>query len=391
MELTPAPQNRHSLGWYWFQFRLVSAFVFFGSLCLFFLSVWPIALLVFRSPLKRKAHARAWIRFGFRSLLRYLDLTRVASVSFHDKRTDKTAPVRLIVANHVTLLDVVILVAQYPWALSLAKKSMTTHPLLRTIIGNAGFISIDRESADRRMEAFGQITAAIKNGETAIVFPEGTRTKSGILGEFNKGAFKALMMTETNLTPIVIGVSESFLSRGSIFNNSGKKVIYRLTVFDNITTPVPEIPKPRHLAEFRSGVWDFFVRHLNRQYAFPWQRMSNSFLHHDMSIEFTSETAEKTVATCVVNESYPHYRGHFVGFPILPAVSQIDLARVVMGEAKQREFRVRRVRRAKFIAPIFPGERLCLELLWNASAPEVEWRLKGGKSEFSRGILSYEP
>jgi 1-acyl-sn-glycerol-3-phosphate acyltransferase len=330
------------------------------------------------------------MRFGFQSLITYLRLTQLATVRFFDERTDKEAPVRLIVANHVTLLDVVILVAHYPLAFSLVKQSMTEHPLLRTIIGTSGFVAIDSNDTGSRASAFNKFAAAIRTGRTAIVFPEGTRTKTGRLGEFNKGAFKALMMTETNLTPIVISVSEPFLGGGSIFNNSGRKIEYRLTIFDNITTPVPEVPKRRDLTDFQTGTWNFFATRLNRQFAFPWNRMSNSFLHNGMSMEFSSETERETTVTFNLGRDYLHYRGHFETLPVLPAVSQIDLVRAVTSEVRQKRISVKQVRRAKFVGLVQPDQTLCLHLKWNPAASEVEWNLKGATSEFSRGILAYE-
>jgi 1-acyl-sn-glycerol-3-phosphate acyltransferase len=390
MTAVPLHNHRHTLSWYWFQARLVGAFAFFGLLCLFFLATWTCSGIFFRSNTRRKTYSRAWVRFGFRSLLVYLESTRLIKITFSDERTDKDAPVRLIVANHVSFIDVVILVAKYPWAFSLVKKSMANHPLLHTIITNSGFIPIDPQNPEARMDAFNRITEAIKAGETGIIFPEGTRTTTGQLGEFNKGAFKALMMTSTDLTPIVISISTPFLGKSSIFENCGRKVDYRLTIFDNIKTPVPDIPKPRDLAEFRVGAWNFFANRLNRQYASEWLRMKNTLVHNGMVIEIQEETAQHLRAQCLVEERYPHFRGHFDTFPILPAVSQIDLVRSVTAAILKRDIRVKRVRRSKFLGPIRPGERvnIAVKLLENTS--DVEWSLKGVNSEFSRGILSYE-
>jgi 1-acyl-sn-glycerol-3-phosphate acyltransferase len=390
MTANPASSHPRTLRWYWYQARLAGAFGFFGLLCLFFLTTWPFTCLFFRSKPRRKTYVRAWIRLGFRSLLTYLEGTRLIKITFSDERTDKEAPIRLIVANHVSFIDVVILVSKYPMAVSLVKKSMANHPLLHTIIANSGFIPIDPQNTDARIIAFNQITETIKMGDTVIIFPEGTRSRSGQLGDFNKGAFKALMMTSTDLTPIVISTSTPFLGKSSIFENCGKRVDYRLTIFDNLKTPVPEIPKPRDLAEFRSFAWNFFANRLNSQYASEWLRMKTTLVHNGMVVEIIEETSARLRAKCLMEERYPHFRGHFENFPILPAVSQVDLVRGIAAVILKKSIRVKRVRRSKFLRPIRPGDSLSIEVTLLENSSDAEWSLKGEQCEFSQGILTYE-
>jgi 1-acyl-sn-glycerol-3-phosphate acyltransferase len=383
-----------------FKLKVCSGFLLFG---LFILMAQPFVLLTlvpkaWLDSSSRREILHAVVHFAFSRLVRYLSLIGVIRVRLEDRRSDPRRPLRVLVANHLTLLDVVIIVATFPRCCSLVKASVARNPFLGWLIRGAGFISIDPLNPEARASAFKDMLAMVESGRTIVVFPEGTRSADGRLGPFNKGIFKALMMARTSLSPVVISVSEPFLSKGggpAIFANSGQTVHYEILLFDDLQTPVLEQPRPRDLREFMGCVWGFFADRLDRQNASRWMRMSNSFAYAGQKVVFTEETEERVSAEYCFDETHPHFEGHFVGYPILPAVGQIDFLQAVARQWLGSPMRIVQVSRAKFLSPLVPGTTVCLTLRLQNRQPTsgscvVEWHLMAGTQSVSRGSLALE-
>lgn len=383
--------------WALFQLGVASGYVFFASFTLAAVPLWLMALapLGFFWPARYSELMHVLLRSGFRLLLLYLRSIGVLTLRFVDRRSDKSSPPRVIVANHVSFLDVVIIVALFPKCYSLVKGSVAKNPLLGWIIRGAGFISIDSGVPETRVRAFEQMLELIKSGRTLVVFPEGTRSPDGRLGPFNKGLFKALMMAQTDLSPVVLSVSEPFLGKGpwwKIFANSGRTVHYRISLFDLLQTPTPEQPRPRDLKEFMERAWSVVSDRLDRQHSSGWMRMTNSFLYAGEKVTLSGESDRRISAEYSFLATHPHFDGHFDGFPILPAVGQMDFLQAVARQWLGGSATIVRVSRAKFQAPILPGTSVRVDLCRreeraDPSASGFEWHITAGDQTISRGHL----
>jgi 1-acyl-sn-glycerol-3-phosphate acyltransferase len=93
------------------------------------------------------------------------------------RRSDCKEP-RLILANHVSYLDVVVLGALYPSAF-VAKKEISSWPVIGALCRGLGCIFIDRESLSDRVRALFTLERRLGLG-SVCVFPEGTTTQSSV-------------------------------------------------------------------------------------------------------------------------------------------------------------------------------------------------------------------
>jgi 1-acyl-sn-glycerol-3-phosphate acyltransferase len=104
---------------------------------------------------------------------------------------------------------------------ALVKKEMMKVPLLSRILKAAGFVPIDRLDAARAHASIDRAAVLLKEGRSFLVFPEGTRSRDGRLGEFKKGAFIMAIKAQKPVVPITILNSFAVNPSGSYKINPG--------------------------------------------------------------------------------------------------------------------------------------------------------------------------
>lgn len=124
----------------------------------------------------------------------------------------------LLVANHPTLLDVVLLLGAFPELVAVVKaewyRSWVLGPLLRLTEHVPG---PGHEGDERSPDAFpvvSRIADKLRGGAPVLVFPEGTRSKPRALRRFRRGAIEAAVQAGVPVLPIFVGVDRAFLQKG---------------------------------------------------------------------------------------------------------------------------------------------------------------------------------
>ena len=138
---------------------------------------------------------------------------------------------RIIVANHPSLIDVVVLTALAPDVYSVAKNQLRGNIFIGPIV-RAVMLSND----ERILEDAREI---IDGGGNVLIFPEGTRTPlQGGYGKLHRGAAQLSIRLGVPVTPVRIEISRRILAKGqSIFDMGEKTVEFRLTRSDDIVPP----------------------------------------------------------------------------------------------------------------------------------------------------------
>lgn len=117
---------------------------------------------------------------------------------------------RLIIANHPTLLDVVLLMALMPRAQCIVKHELWSSRYLGGVVRLAGYIP-NNLAPESLLEA---CRTAINNGDNLIVFPEGTRTQPGKLPRFQRGFANIALLTAAKIQLITITCKPLTLTKG---------------------------------------------------------------------------------------------------------------------------------------------------------------------------------
>lgn len=115
----------------------------------------------------------------------------------------------VFVANHQSVFDSLMISAAIPENFSIiAKKGLLKIPVFGSIVKRMGLIFIDRRNLRESSESIDLAWEKIKDETSALIFAEGTRTKTGEIGRFKSGAF---LLARKSLAPIVpIKIKGSF-------------------------------------------------------------------------------------------------------------------------------------------------------------------------------------
>ena len=129
---------------------------------------------------------------------------------------------QIFVANHSGLHDILSLSAylpiQFRW---IAKKSLFSVPFMGWHMRRSGYIAIDRENPRDAAKSIIEAAGVIHNGINAIAFPEGTRSRTGDLGNFHSGAFSLALRTAVPLVPISLDGSYRVIAPKTLQVNPG--------------------------------------------------------------------------------------------------------------------------------------------------------------------------
>lgn len=86
----------------------------------------------------------------------------------------------------------------------LAKAETKKIPFVRTWMRVLGCVFVDREDTRSAMHSLTECTKELEAGHSLIVFPEGTRSKGGPMGEFKQGAFRMACRAKAPVVPVSI-------------------------------------------------------------------------------------------------------------------------------------------------------------------------------------------
>lgn len=140
---------------------------------------------------------------------------------------------RIIVANHISYLDIPMLVKVFRKPLRpLGKIEMTRVPVFGFIYKNA-IVTVDRSDAKHRASSLKILRSLLNKGISIFVFPEGTFNETHQpLKEFYNGAFKLAVETKTAIQPILFLDTFKRMNYHSIFSlNPGiSRVVYLETI-----------------------------------------------------------------------------------------------------------------------------------------------------------------
>jgi fatty-acyl-CoA synthase len=137
----------------------------------------------------------------------------------------ETVP-RMLVANHTSYADIVVLMAalgtDYHFV---AKAEVMSMPFFRTFLRKLGHFSFRREDPQARLQQAEKIEDALRRGESVFVFPEGTFTAQSGVRPFHLGAFKAAIATQREIVPIALEGTRRALRDGSWLPHPGRITI----------------------------------------------------------------------------------------------------------------------------------------------------------------------
>jgi 1-acyl-sn-glycerol-3-phosphate acyltransferase len=138
----------------------------------------------------------------------------------------------ILIANHSSMTDILCvyhLGMQFKW---IAKAELFRVPFFGWDMSLIQYIRLERGKHGSIRESYELAKNWLKRGMTVLIFPEGTRSRDGRLGDFKNGAFKMAAELRVPVLPVVISGTQTALAKGKV--TLSEKVSIHMAVLDPV-------------------------------------------------------------------------------------------------------------------------------------------------------------
>lgn len=145
----------------------------------------------------------------------------------------------MVVANHESFVDI-LLISHLPFEMKwLSKSEFFKYPLVGWMMRMAGDIRLDRGDRKSAAKVLGEMEHRLADKVSVMVFPEGTRSASGELGEFKDGAFRVAVKAGVPILPLaVVGARDALIKHDWRFGTCHAEV--------RVLAPIPTDGLTKH-------------------------------------------------------------------------------------------------------------------------------------------------
>ena len=138
----------------------------------------------------------------------------------------------MMYANHQGMFDVIAIGAtcDNPMA-AVMKKELKDVPVLKQVMQCTNSFAMDREDVRQSLTVIQAVIQEVKKGRNYLIFPEGTRSKTGnTMGEFHGGSFRCAVKAKCPIVPVAL------VNSFAVLDQKGSKP---LTVHISYLEPIP--------------------------------------------------------------------------------------------------------------------------------------------------------
>jgi 1-acyl-sn-glycerol-3-phosphate acyltransferase len=171
--------------------------------------VFPTLRIAIRDPDRRRRVARSVIGWLFRLFIGLMAGLGGLSWRMSGMRAVAPGQANVIVANHPTLIDVVFLIAHFPYADCVVKGSLWRNPFMSPTLRAADYVSNDSP-----VQMLEECIRRLKSGHSLILFPEATRGQPDEPLQFRPGAAAVAVRSGRPFLPVLIRCAPPVLGRG---------------------------------------------------------------------------------------------------------------------------------------------------------------------------------
>jgi 1-acyl-sn-glycerol-3-phosphate acyltransferase len=202
--------------------------LFIGVFLSLYIIVAGIPLLIY-TVISENPDALYWA--GIRGVMFFV---RAVGVRVRVTGTERIPSVTcLFVANHTSSADAPAVVGAIPRRIAiLLKKSLYKYPIVGQAFHLAHFIPVDRSKHDSAIASVDKAIEAMREGQSFLIYPEGTRSPDGRLQEFKKGAVVMAIKAGVPIVPIICSGAHRVMEKRSLEIHPGEILVEFLEPID---------------------------------------------------------------------------------------------------------------------------------------------------------------
>jgi 1-acyl-sn-glycerol-3-phosphate acyltransferase len=173
--------------------------------------VFPLLNLAIGDRARRMRIAQGIVHWSFRLFVGTMTTLGVIAVEVHGKAVLQADRGRLIIANHPSLIDVVLLVSLLRQTQCIVKHQNWRNPFMRGVLLATGYIRND-DDPEQLIEACAD---ALRAGENLLIFPEGSRSVPGQPRALQRGFANIALAAQVPIRLVTIHCVPATLTKGA--------------------------------------------------------------------------------------------------------------------------------------------------------------------------------
>lgn len=237
--------------------RRASSLLFWAFLTLSSIALFPVAALIWlvTAPFDRRKVLLHRFTCFWASLYTWLNPAWPLEVVGRSRM--RPGETYVMVSNHLSLLDILVLFRLFRHFKWVSKIENFRVPFIGWNMSLNGYVKLRRGDKSSIVQMMQECDRLLAEGNSIMMFPEGTRSPTGRMRAFKPGAFELALRNRLPILPIVIsGTADALPKRGFVLR--GRHPL-RLTVLD----PIPhESFAGRDAAELAEEVRQLIAKHL---------------------------------------------------------------------------------------------------------------------------------
>lgn len=174
------------------------------------LTIFPLFNLIVRDRERRAEMAQQTVHSAWRIYVRFMAMTGAMSFELHGAEILRKERGVLVIANHPSLIDVVLIMSCMERTQCVVKAGVWRNPFMRGAVTAANYIP-NFDDPERLLD---DCVAALKAGNNLVIFPEGSRTKPGQKRKYQRGFARIALRANAPIRLVTVTCTPPYLFKG---------------------------------------------------------------------------------------------------------------------------------------------------------------------------------